>query len=54
MRNFKIPIHKFCEDCHIQCVEKVWLNKHQNCRRGSLLKFSHVNENEKNFVKIYK
>ncbi len=37
--NFKMPVSNYCEDCHWEHLEKVWLRM-LNCRRSSVLKFS--------------
>ncbi len=29
-----MPRSNFCEDCHRECLEKVWLKENHNCRRS--------------------
>ncbi len=35
-----MPISNFYEDCYREWVEKVWLQKNNNCGRRRVLKFS--------------
>ncbi len=55
--NFKITIDTFCEVCHGEYLENVWMKKNDNCRSGVLQLLppsSQMGTNMKNIVDIQK